>query len=143
MSESPANDDKPVPWWSRPWAVVIWLTAFAAAAVAFLNGVPQFVDETLPWLGERIRIGEIDPTVWDITTAAVGAATAGFAVAAVRGLRTAERRLLEARESIRRIKEAEAKEHHTLAAVGGTTATCSCGWRGPGWDWEKHRRVGT
>lgn len=28
---------------------------------------------------------------------------------------------------------------HTLAAVGGTTSTCSCGWRGPGWEFQQHQ----
>jgi len=68
---------------------------FIGASMAFLNGVPQFFDETLPWLGERIHLGQVDFTVWD-TTSVLAAA---FALIA--GLRTVLRLVLLREESIR------------------------------------------
>lgn len=63
-------DPEPKP--SR-WRTVAYAGGFIVAAVAFLNGVPQFVDETLPWLAERVPVpSEVPPTWWDTGAALLG-----------------------------------------------------------------------
>ena len=63
--------------WSRYGWAALSAAAFLAAAIAFLNGIPEFDDETVPWLGERLRIGPIDRTMWDLVTLV---ASAGLSV---------------------------------------------------------------
>jgi NhaP-type Na+/H+ or K+/H+ antiporter len=129
------QQDKPWRW--RWWAVVVWFAAFGAASLAFLNGIPQFVDGTLPWLGDRISLGPIDVTAWAVVTLGTTiVALSGALVAmiyALAGVVRSERQMKGRDRATRR---------HTLAAVGGTTVSCSCGWRGPGWEFAKHRSEG-
>jgi hypothetical protein len=79
-----------------PWRTVAYIGGFLVGTVAFLNGVPEFVDETLPWLAQRIPVSSADPpTVWDVVSVAVAIAmTAQIAVEV--GLNTRRvKRLLE------------------------------------------------
>lgn len=80
------------PWRGRFIAFVV----FVVGTVAFLNGVPQFFDETLPWLSQRINLGELAGTIWSfgsLVVAFAGIATAIYSVLLERQMRRALRDL--------------------------------------------------
>lgn len=109
----------------RWWSPFVTFAVLVAAIVALLNGVPQFIDETLPWLSGHINIGPIDSTVWDVVWASVAAA-AGAVSATGRSLLN------------RRVQALQEESRHRLVEIRFDVSKCACGWLGLHGDFERH-----
>lgn len=112
----------------RSWTPIVGLVLTVAAVVALLNDVPQFVDETLPWFGERLRVGPIDSTAWDVAWATV-AIIAGLVSSSL------------AVSLSRRVDALQEASRHRLLEVRLDVSHCACGWWGLHGDFERHPEV--
>lgn len=59
-----SGDGRQEDWWKRWGKDAAVFAAAIAAAVAFVNQVPDLFEKTIPWLGQKMNFGPVEATVW-------------------------------------------------------------------------------
>lgn len=132
----------------RLWPLVAGLATALGALFAFFNGIPEFVDDTLPWFGERIDIGPVASTAWGVLGVVLLAFGSTLVVTAFFGIYRDRSRMREDRGAPGQLAKEQGSRatgaHKTVTTLhramgfGRDWIRCACGWTGSGVDFTRH-----
>lgn len=104
-----------------------WAWSSDPALVAFINQIPDLVDTTLPWLGQRVSIGPLVATVWQFVWLIPLIVAGTISVWLWLGQRS-KRASTQPSEHL----AGTSPSTHRIVGVGRDWIRCRCGWTGSG-----------
>jgi hypothetical protein len=114
---------------------VVSVVVVIAAVVQILNGLPELIEDDLPWLGERVDLGVFVATIWQLVWAVPLVAALTLLVGIYHSVRASDSGTPPELGSF----QSRVMQGHDLVGAGRDWIRCRCGWTGSGNDFKLHQ----